>query len=179
MTAYIVLGLVPVGWALVLSAMGLLRESFPPTGTGARVLVGITVVLVGATMVALFATTQKEHPREEAAAKAAEEEAEGEQPPVPSRPASTVKVAENEFSINPDTGTSLPTNKYTFEAVNRGKIEHDLAIRGRGIEQSKTPLLEPGESAELTVSLPPGTYELYCTVPGHAEAGMSTELVVK
>ena len=44
---------------------------------------------------------------------------------------------------------------------------------------TKTPLISPGQSAKLTVTLAAGTYTLYCTVPGHRAAGMVAKLVVK
>jgi len=39
--------------------------------------------------------------------------------------------------------------------------------------------LEPGKSGTLTVTLKPGTYLLYCNVPGHYLAGMWTTITAK
>ena len=36
-----------------------------------------------------------------------------------------------------------------------------------------------GESKTLSVTLKPGTYKFYCSVPGHRMAGMEGTLVVK
>jgi uncharacterized cupredoxin-like copper-binding protein len=41
-----------------------------------------------------------------------------------------------------------------------------------------TPTFQGG-SKTLTVSLTPGTYKFYCSVPGHRQAGMEGTLVVK
>ena len=60
---------------------------------------------------------------------------------------------------------------------NAGKIQHDLAVQG-GAVNAKTPLLNPGQTAKLTVKLPAGTYTLFCTVPGHRAAGMVAKLTV-
>ena len=38
--------------------------------------------------------------------------------------------------------------------------------------------LEPGKSGSLTVELKPGSYILYCNIPGHYELGMWTLLTV-
>src|SRR5512132_2251724 len=76
MAAYYVLGILLVVWALALSALGLTRDDFPPSGTAGRALVGATGLIVLGALVALLVTTDKEHPREEAAAKAAEQKAE-------------------------------------------------------------------------------------------------------
>jgi uncharacterized cupredoxin-like copper-binding protein len=36
----------------------------------------------------------------------------------------------------------------------------------------------PGASGWVTVTLPPGRYELVCNLPGHYAAGMYTQLTV-
>ena len=42
----------------------------------------------------------------------------------------------------------------------------------------KTPLIAPGKSAKLTVTLKAGKQAYTCTVPGHAAAGMKGTLKV-
>ena len=82
MTAYYVLGIAMVVLAVVLSAIGLTRENFPPSKGVARAIIAGTAVLVLTGAVVLIAITEKEHPRAEAAEKAelaAEREA-GENP---------------------------------------------------------------------------------------------------
>lgn len=39
--------------------------------------------------------------------------------------------------------------------------------------------LEPGKSGTLTVTLKPGTYLLYCNIPGHYMAGMWMTIIAK
>lgn len=39
--------------------------------------------------------------------------------------------------------------------------------------------LDPGKSGSLTMKLDPGTYMLFCNVPGHYMAGMWTTITVK
>jgi len=91
------------------------------------------------------------------------------------KPAATkVPVSETEFKITA-ASTALKAGEITFEAKNVGKIPHDLAIKQTG---AKTKLISPGGSAELKVTLKPGTYELYCTVPGHEAAGMKLNVTV-
>ena len=43
----------------------------------------------------------------------------------------------------------------------------------------KTPLIKPGKSAKLTVTLKAGKSAYLCTVAGHAAAGMKGTLTVK
>ena len=181
MAVYFVLGSILVAWGLGLAIFGLVRSDFPPGGRAGRGLVAITVVIVAGTLVALIATTEKEHPREEAAAKAAEKKAEaGKQAPTPAGGhAKTVNVSEKEFSIALAGGTSLKTGSYKFAVDNIGKIQHDLAIEGNGIKETKTPLIDAGQSKSLDVALKPGKYTFFCTVPGHEQAGMKLQVTVK
>ena len=87
--------------------------------------------------------------------------------------AQTVQVTETEFRIAL-AGYKAKAGKFTFEVKNAGKIEHDLAIKGG----PKTALIQPGGTAKLTVTLKPGKYHLYCTVPGHEQAGMKVDITL-
>lgn len=73
--------------------------------------------------------------------------------------------------------TTLKAGDHTFVAKNDGHHDHALEIEGSGTEE-KTRTLEPGESANLTITLKDGTYEAYCPVDGHKDLGMKTELTV-
>jgi uncharacterized cupredoxin-like copper-binding protein len=90
--------------------------------------------------------------------------------------AQNVVAKETEFKI------ALPkaavhAGQVTFDVQNDGKIQHDLVVQGNGVDE-KTPLLNAGQSKTLSVDLKPGTYDLYCSVPGHKEAGMDVKLTV-
>ena len=91
-------------------------------------------------------------------------------------PATKVDVSETEFKI---TLAQTPTaaGSYEFAVSNDGKIPHDLVVSGNGVN-AKTPLLNPGQTATLKVDLKPGTYDLYCSVPGHKAAGMDVKVTV-
>jgi uncharacterized cupredoxin-like copper-binding protein len=81
--------------------------------------------------------------------------------------AQTVQVTETEFKITLGSG-SLHAGKVTFQIKNAGKIPHDLAIVGG----PKSKLIPAGGTATLEATLKSGTVELYCSVPGHKQAGM-------
>jgi uncharacterized cupredoxin-like copper-binding protein len=85
----------------------------------------------------------------------------------------TIKVTATEFkfTLSPSTVTH---GTVTFTVVNKGKLPHDFKIAGK-----TTPMIQPGKSAKLTVTLKAGKYPYLCTVPGHAAAGMKGTLVVK
>jgi uncharacterized cupredoxin-like copper-binding protein len=89
----------------------------------------------------------------------------------------TVGVTETEFKIAL-ASQGLKAGKYEFDLKNDGKIEHDLVIQGPGVNAAKTPVIDGGKSTKLTVQLKRGTYELYCDVPGHKQAGMDVKVKV-
>lgn len=84
-----------------------------------------------------------------------------------------VQVQETEFKIALGTST-VKAGPVTFVVRNAGKIQHDLAVQGG----QKTPLINPGSSATLTVTLKKGTTTVYCSVPGHRKLGMVAALKV-
>jgi uncharacterized cupredoxin-like copper-binding protein len=84
--------------------------------------------------------------------------------------ATTVGVTGKEFKFTL-TAKTVKHGQVTFRFTNKGKLQHDFKIAGK-----KTPLVSPGKSASLTVTLKPGNYPYICTVPGHAAAGMKGTL---
>lgn len=90
--------------------------------------------------------------------------------------ATSVPVSEVEFKITLPK-TTIAAGSYSFEVKNDGKIEHDLVVQGNGVD-AKTPTIAPGKSATLKVDLKPGTYDVYCSIPGHKQAGMDLKLTV-
>jgi uncharacterized cupredoxin-like copper-binding protein len=93
----------------------------------------------------------------------------------PTKPTATkVPVSETEFKITLGS-TDLKAGEITFDVKNVGQIPHDLAIKETG---DKTKEIPAGGTAELKVTLKPGKYELYCTIPGHEAAGMKLNITV-
>jgi uncharacterized cupredoxin-like copper-binding protein len=88
----------------------------------------------------------------------------------------TINVTLKEMTVALDK-TQAAAGAITFVVQNTGHAPHDFAIKGNGVDQ-KTPRLEPGQIATLTVDLSSGTYEYECAVPGHAMAGMRGTLTV-
>ncbi|HEV2076024.1 MAG TPA: hypothetical protein VGR10_07270 [Thermoleophilaceae bacterium] len=50
MTPFYVIGGITAAWAVLLSALGIARHRFPATGGAARIVMGISTVLVAATI---------------------------------------------------------------------------------------------------------------------------------
>jgi len=81
------------------------------------------------------------------------------------------KPSEVAFVLTPK---SVPRGTVTFTVVNEGLRAHDFTIAGK-----KTAIIGPGGSARLTVSLSKAKgYVYFCTIAGHAVAGMKGVLKV-
>lgn len=89
--------------------------------------------------------------------------------------AAEVSVSATEFSFEPSRVEVASDSGFNLTLDNRGTLVHDLVVRGIGLHLAA----EPGESASVGVpGLPAGEYEFFCSVPGHADAGMTGVLVV-
>lgn len=95
---------------------------------------------------------------------------------LPTTDSATVNVTAKDFSYTLDQ-TAIRAGTITFTVQNAGTMAHDFVLEVNGVEQ-KTPLLDPGQSATLKVTLSPGTYNYRCTVPGHDILGMKGTLTV-
>jgi uncharacterized cupredoxin-like copper-binding protein len=83
-----------------------------------------------------------------------------------------------ELAYTEDSKTT-EAGKVTIDFKNPQAITHDVAIEDpSGETVGKTDVIGEGETSE-TVSLKPGEYTFYCSVPGHREAGMEGTLTVK
>jgi plastocyanin len=72
---------------------------------------------------------------------------------------------------------SAKAGKVKIDFANSSPIEHDVAIAQGSAVAGQTPVFTGG-SKTLTLTLKPGTYKFYCTVPGHRQAGMEGTLSV-
>ncbi|HEY3875705.1 MAG TPA: sulfocyanin-like copper-binding protein [Candidatus Kapabacteria bacterium] len=89
---------------------------------------------------------------------------------------STVSVLEDEYRIH--IPTAFPGGVVTFHIVNDGKMKHSFKIKGNTTEQQLPNDIAPGDSADLTVNLTPGVYDIDCPVFGHAQLGMRLSVTV-
>lgn len=95
--------------------------------------------------------------------------------------------------------TTVKAGKVTFEVTNDSKdIIHEMILSPVTAGETDLPYivdenrvdeekadhlgevseLDPGKGGALTVDLTPGTYIVYCNIPGHFVGGMWTELTV-
>lgn len=117
----------------------------------------------------------------------------------PPKPATDITVEMIDFAYNPSSITVPAGEPVTVTIKNTGNIEHDFVVEkinattkvmedsgsdahhAHGEEQNYDlhASANAGETTvfEMTV-VEPGTYEVFCSVEGHKEAGMIGELIV-
>lgn len=95
---------------------------------------------------------------------------------------------------------TVPAGEVTFQVSNDSKqLVHEMIVSAIGDTTKPLPYLEnenradednagdlgevseldPGKGGSLTITLKPGTYLLYCNVPGHYMSGMWTTITAK
>lgn len=72
---------------------------------------------------------------------------------------------------------TVPAGTVVLSSVNPQAAPHNIAIdAGTPVEGE---IVRDGGVSEVTVDLEPGTYEFYCSLSGHREAGMVGTLTVE
>lgn len=108
-------------------------------------------------------------------------------PGMPQAPASAppnaqrVEVVAAEFAFAPADITVQAGRPVAVTVVNRGTVAHDWAVRTLSREDISGTMADtrPGGQAMVVFTLKPGEYEVWCTVPGHYQAGMKGRLIVR
>lgn len=95
--------------------------------------------------------------------------------PVTTASATTVSVDLKEFALTMSLSAVKPGD-VTFEIHNNGAVPHDFTIAKLNIHSS---LLNPGTSETIVAkNVVAGTYDVICTIAGHADAGMKATFTV-
>lgn len=84
-------------------------------------------------------------------------------------PGGAVAVTEAEWAIT--VPNPVPSGRVTFSVKNNGAVEHNFVIQEANVRVEG---IQPGQTKTVIVNLRPGTYNIVCDIPGHAEAGMKT-----
>ena len=76
---------------------------------------------------------------------------------------------------------SVPAGPVVIEFVNHGQDEHNLHTLepGEGAEGGSLTNTPPGAHPQLSLEMRPGSYTLFCSLPGHEAKGMKATLVVQ
>ncbi|MFL5894217.1 MAG: cupredoxin domain-containing protein [Thermoleophilaceae bacterium] len=99
-----------------------------------------------------------------------------------------VAVTLGEMFVRPG-ATSVKSGKVTFNVHNSGKLVHEMIVARTPIAvagsraSEKTSVgevseLRPGTSGHVKLNLKPGSYVLFCNVPGHYAAGQHVAFTV-
>ena len=102
--------------------------------------------------------------------------------------ARTVSVKLGEMWVRPSR-TSITAGKVTFVARNTGMLTHELMIERMPLKMSGDHPVEnaaqgmiqdmaTGAMGRMTLTLKPGTYMLFCNVPGHYASGQHVPFTV-
>jgi plastocyanin len=87
-----------------------------------------------------------------------------------------IPIADSGFAFTLTTATAT-AGTVTLSAVNPQSTTHDISIKGNGVDEKGNQVSDGGTST-VTATLTAGTYEYYCSVPGHEDAGMKGTLTV-
>jgi plastocyanin len=195
---FYIAGGVLVVWALIVSlGLGLRRPDFPGNQASERLVIAISAVLVFLT--ASMAVITSGSPAKAAGGSSAQSPAGGASsapaapgaattapaaapkattgtPPPPSSPAAG--KASSSLQLSYDTKQlSAKAGTVTITMANMSPLEHNVTIAAGSTVLGATPTFVGG-TRTLTLSLKPGTYTFYCSVPGHRAAGMEGTLTV-
>jgi uncharacterized cupredoxin-like copper-binding protein len=91
-------------------------------------------------------------------------------------PAATVEVHLSEYSI--EMPQTLAAGATTFAVHNDGGKTHSFKIEGPGTDEILSTPVPPKSTENLTVTLQPGDYKVYCPIGSHEAKGMTRKLTV-
>jgi len=190
-TLFYVCGIALAVSAVVISFIGLKAKGFPGRAFPI-VILWFALLVGGATTYSVLHAQDEQHHKEAELEHAGEVfEAEGNEDVPPTdeeeghggeeaaKSGSTLKLAADPSAIAYDTTSlSAKAGEVTIEFSNPAPLEHDVAILEDGEEIAASELVAEADTS-VSVELEPGSYTFFCTVPGHAEAGMEGILTVE
>ena len=180
-TAFFIAAGVLVAWAVLVSAAGIRSASFPTSKLQGRAVMAISAVLVVFTAAMGVVTAKSPPPVPPYTTSAVTN---GVAPPP--TPLVTVTNGPLALAANPQgqlafntTSLAASSSHVTIDFTNRSPIAHNVTIaNAAGKILGATPTFTGGTKT-LSLTLPPGSYTFYCSVPGHEQAGMKGTLTVR
>lgn len=203
-TVFYIVGLVVTAGALIVSFAGLKMKDFPSRGAlGGILAVFAALVVLTCGLAVAVAREEQDHRRQEQAAHAAEEadhasdegettaesgeaadeattseESDGGEAAAEG-PGGTLQIAADPSALAYDkTELESAPGSVTIEFDNPSPIPHDVVVRGQDGEDIGGTDTITESTASVTLDLPAGEYQFYCSVPGHEQAGMVGTLKV-
>jgi plastocyanin len=196
-TAFYIAAIVLVAWAAFVSFNGFRRAEFPGSPQRARLLIAVSIVFVAAAMssaIVTASTPAPAHPYTKPLLGLGTAQA---PPPTPlasaaapaattaphAAPAGTAQLTADPTGqlhySTPTVSVTPKAGKVTIQFTNNSPVDHNTTLSGPGgAVLGTTPTFHAGTKS-FTVALKPGSYQFYCTVPGHRAAGMQGTLTVK
>ena len=187
---FYIAGAVFAAWAVLLSFLGLSRASFPGGRRGQGAVVGISVLLAAVAIGTAIGTASTEKPENKKvveagavkpAAVAPKAAATGGTAAPATRPAAAAPLA---LAADPSgalkydkKALGAKAGKVTIAFTNASQVGHDVTIAKGPTKLAGTNVIT-NSKASVSVSLKPGAYVFYCSVPGHRQAGMQGSLTV-
>jgi glucose/arabinose dehydrogenase/plastocyanin len=86
-----------------------------------------------------------------------------------------LSVSMNEMFFQPDRIEIAADTDVPVLLENQGVTLHNFTVNDADISVD----VEPGATAELVINLPAGKYRVICDEPGHKQAGMTAQLIVR
>jgi uncharacterized cupredoxin-like copper-binding protein len=175
-TPFYIAGGVLVAWALIVSlGIGMRNPSFPSTPAAQRAGMAITAVLVLLAVSMAVVTSGGTAGKATAA------------PVTPQGAGAASGSVTSSLNVQADPAGQLRFTARDLSAragtvaigfANLSPLAHNLTIARGTRVLGETPTFQ-GATKTLTLSLAPGTYTFYCSVPGHRQAGMEGRLTVQ
>ncbi len=89
----------------------------------------------------------------------------------------TVTVTATEFKFDPANLNAAPGQTINLTVKNIGSVQHTWVLPNQNVKIT----VDPGKSVTQTFTAPAaaGTFPFECDIPGHKDAGMVGQLIVK
>jgi plastocyanin len=197
-TLFFTLGIALVVSALVLAAVGLRFEGFPPSRLAlAGVVLWFVALVAGTTTFAVLNAAQEQNAKEaeEAAAttgttstattpttSSTTSSSTSTSTTAPAGGGSTVKISADpsgQLAFQQQSVTASKPGAVTIDFTNDSPVGHDVHVADPSGKDLGGTDIVTGGSTSATVDLKPGKYTFFCSVPGHEQAGMKGTLTVK
>ena len=155
-------------WAVLLAAWGISHHGFPGSKRGGRLVMLFSFLLVVTTMTTAVLTAGED---EEAAA------GEGGAPAATGRTLALAADPDGALAYD-KTSAAVVAGRVTIDFTNESALPHNVTIAqgSRRLGATKT---VTGADDSVTVELPAGEYDFFCSVPGHRQAGMEGTLTAE
>jgi plastocyanin len=108
-------------------------------------------------------------------------------PPAPPAQTATAPAGGQTLELTADAGGALKYDKASLSADagpveivmdNPSQVPHNVSVDGDGVDEHGE-VVERGGTSKVSLDLKPGSYEFYCSVGSHREAGMEGTLTVR